>query len=250
MIGKTIAGTLLLIIVFHHTLSAQVNEIQSDTLNNLQHSSEFKVKEMILPVSLIVTGSLLNHSNFEHTVATKIQDKVGTPGTFEIEDYLQYAPIGELCLADVFRVPARNDWFHQTLNLCLADFASTLITSTLKVAFNKTRPNGGTLSFPSGHTTFAFTNATVLFYEFRKTSPVLAYSGFGFSTATGTLRMVHNKHWLSDVLAGAGIGMGVATLVYAFDPFQNWQPFHKKRSMTFVPSVQPHSSGFYFAMQF
>jgi len=241
---------LLLLFAFQSWTQARVNTIQNDSVAMGNKTGNVLVKRMVLPASLITASAFLNHSPFEDKVKSRIQDKVGIPSSFEIEDYLQYVPIGELYLADAARIPAKNDWFHQTLNLCLADFASTLITSTLKEAFHKTRPNGGTLSFPSGHTTFSFTNASVLYYEFRETSSILAYSGFGFSTATGALRMVHNKHWLSDVMVGAGIGMAVTTLVYTFDPFQNWHPFHTKHSATLMPAFQNHSAGFYFAMQF
>lgn len=127
---------------------------------------------------------------------------------------------------------------------------SASITQALKKITKKERPNGSPNSFPSGHTTFAFTNATVLFNEFRETSPVLAYSGYAFSTTTGIFRMLNNKHWLSDVLAGAGVGMIVTVFVYHFEPFKNFNPFKKSKNLTFLSQISEDHYGFYLAYRF
>ncbi|MBI4057591.1 MAG: phosphatase PAP2 family protein [Elusimicrobia bacterium] len=64
--------------------------------------------------------------------------------------------------------------------------------------------------FPSGHTTEAFAVATVLDFNFRETfgywhSPFL----YGIAAATGASRIYDHKHYLSDVILGAGIGWSV-----------------------------------------
>ena len=105
-------------------------------------------------------------------------------------------------------------------------------------------------SFPSGHTTQAFTNAAVLYNEFKDTSPVLAYSGFAFAATTGTFRMINNKHFLSDVLAGAGIGILVTQLVYHFEPFKKFNPFKNSENISFYPQINEENYGFYFACKF
>lgn len=60
-------------------------------------------------------------------------------------------------------------------------------------------------SFPSGHTTAAFAAATVysLEYKDKKLVPFISY---GIATAIGLSRIVENKHWLTDVVAGAALG--------------------------------------------
>ncbi len=116
----------------------------------------------------------------------------------------------------------------------------------------ETRPNGvNDESFPSGHTSNAFVMATVLFHEFKDTKPVLAYSGFLFSSATGVLRVLNNSHWVSDVLVGAGIGIIVTDLVYRFEPLKNWNPFkNKKVSAVISPAYQENKMGLYANIQF
>jgi membrane-associated phospholipid phosphatase len=53
----------------------------------------------------------------------------------------------------------------------------------------------------SGHTAIAFTNATLLFQEYKDSNLWYASSGFVFATATAILRIANNKHYSSDVLA-------------------------------------------------
>ncbi|HIP32032.1 MAG TPA: phosphatase PAP2 family protein, partial [Crocinitomicaceae bacterium] len=118
-----------------------------------------------------------------------------------------------------------------------------------KNILNKTRPNGGDYSMPSGHTSLAFTNATVLYNEFNQTAPILAYSGYLFSSATGVFRMINNKHWLSDVLVGAGIGILATEIIYRIKPLKNWNPFKKTEGVTLVPSFNDGTVGFYFGVR-
>ena len=89
-----------------------------------------------------------------------------------------------------------------------------LITSGLKTVFGRARPESGLheqtfapfsgrTSFPSGHTTAAFAIVTpwVMYYP----GP-LTYSLFALSTGTAVARIARDKHWPTDVVAGAAIG--------------------------------------------
>ena len=89
------------------------------------------------------------------------------------------------------------------------------ITTALKYAVGRARPAGdgdsdvfrpfsGATSFPSGHTTLAFAVATVLADESH--DPWLDIALYGGASLTGFARMNGDRHWASDVLAGALIG--------------------------------------------
>lgn len=82
----------------------------------------------------------------------------------------------------------------------------------LKLAVHRTRPNGGAYSFPSGHTAAAFCVAPVLARRFGLAAAVPAYA-LGAATALG--RMEDRKHYLSDVIFGAGIGTAIGMAVAA-----------------------------------
>lgn len=70
------------------------------------------------------------------------------------------------------------------------------------------------MSFPSGHTADAFVAAAILHQEFKKISPWIGISGYAVAATVGVCRMLNNKHWQSDVLTGAGIGILSVHLAY------------------------------------
>ncbi len=60
-------------------------------------------------------------------------------------------------------------------------------------------------SFPSGHTTVAFAAATVFAMEY-KNHPLISIISYSAATLIGLSRITENKHWITDVLAGAALG--------------------------------------------
>lgn len=87
---------------------------------------------------------------------------------------------------------------------------TSLVVTGLKIGVGRTRPNGGRWSFPSGHTAAAFSVAPVLSRRFGRAATIPAYA---IAVATGLGRMEDRKHYLSDVLAGAAIGLAVGHAV-------------------------------------
>jgi len=239
----------LLIVLTILSIGKVKGQIIYEPLGDSIKSSAF-FKKSIVPVSLISLGLIINNSNLEKEFHTYLRNKVGNNFEFPIDNYLQYAPIAEMYSADILGVKAKNNWFDQTKYLLIANLISSTITDNLKIIINKKRPGGGNHSFPSGHTTLAFTNACVLYNEFNKTSPGIAYSGYAIAAATGTFRMMNNAHWLSDVLVGAGIGILSAELVYYLEPLKNFNPFKKTKNITLVPQINNDNYGFYFAWNF
>ena len=82
-------------------------------------------------------------------------------------------------------------------------FTNLGITYALKVGVNRTRPNGGNYSFPSGHTSASFQGASFIHARYGLKYAIPAYIGAAF---VGYSRVYANKHFTSDVLAGATIG--------------------------------------------
>ena len=81
--------------------------------------------------------------------------------------------------------------------------------NAIKYTAKVQRPDGSNYkSFPSGHTATAFMTATMLHKEYGLTiSPWISVAGYSVAAATGISRQFNNRHWLSDVLVGAGIGI-------------------------------------------
>ncbi|MFH1016908.1 MAG: phosphatase PAP2 family protein [Pseudomonadota bacterium] len=81
----------------------------------------------------------------------------------------------------------------------------------LKLTIDRTRPDGGSQSFPSFHTAATFSAATTLAYRFPW---FVGAPALGFATAVGFARADSKRHFVSDVVAGAGIGALFSTAVY------------------------------------
>jgi len=99
--------------------------------------------------------------NLQHNIISWVGDDFNS----DIDDYFQYAAIAELYLADMMGVKSKNHWFDQTKYLLISNLITAGITQGLKYLTLKERPTGAPYTFPSGHTSFAFDNATVLFFK-------------------------------------------------------------------------------------
>jgi membrane-associated phospholipid phosphatase len=96
-----------------------------------------------------------------------------------------------------------------------AGAAAGLITVVLKEAIGRARPPAGDAfrfhplsgdaSFPSGHTSFAFAIASSLAHSTPDHWSDLLF--YGAATATGLSRINDDRHWLSDVVGGAALGI-------------------------------------------
>jgi len=218
------------------SLALQISA-QKDSISVKKQKENQLVKKMIIPTALIVGGSIFSGSKGELNFQNDIRKGIGNGVSNSLDDYLRYGPMAELALANVIGLQAKNHWFDQTKNLFLIDLASFVTVRSLKSITRRPRPNNKYIynSFPSGHTTLAFSNATMLYYEYKDHHPVFAYSGYAFATATASLRVLNDRHWVGDVLVGAGIGMLITHLVYKLEPLKNWNPFLNKKQLSFRP---------------
>lgn len=81
--------------------------------------------------------------------------------------------------------------------------ASTAATWALKLAFNKKRPRGGKYSFPSGHTSLAFSGASFLGMRY---GAVYGAPALGTAAYVGYSRVQSKRHYWTDVIFGGMIG--------------------------------------------
>jgi len=89
----------------------------------------------------------------------------------------------------------------------LAMVTNGILTETMKRGFGRKRPNGSCCkSFPSGHTSHSFTIATIVNELYGDQMGIAAYC---LAVLVATSRINDNKHYLSDVLFGAGLGTAV-----------------------------------------
>lgn len=136
---------------------------------------------------------------------------------FRYDDYLQYAPAALMLGLKIGGVRGRSSWGRMLVSDAFSVALMAGAVNSLKYTCRMPRPDGSNnKSFPSGHTATAFMAATMLHKEYGGRSPWYSIAGYSMATVTGVSRMLNNKHWLSDVLVGAGIGILSVELGYLF----------------------------------
>jgi hypothetical protein len=197
-----------------------------------------KVRTLIVPAALISYGIIaLNNDKlrkFDWTTKERIAE-----GTHEfksrVDDYLQYAPALAVYGLDAIGVKSRNNLADRSIMYLATAALTGVVVSSMKPLASVKRPDGSaTNSFPSGHTTSAFAAAEFLHQEYKHSSPFISIAGYAAATATGVLRMYNNRHFLSDVVCGAGLGMLSTKLVYLAYPAVK-RKISKRKTKTVLP---------------
>ncbi len=161
-----------------------------------------------------------------------------------VDDYLQYAPIVGVIVLNATGVKGEHDVVNQAALLIKSELIMAAIVLPLKKLTAVPRPDTHSLnSFPSGHTAQAFVAATFLHKEYGKENPLFSVLAYSTATGVGLLRVMNNRHWISDVLVGAGIGIFATHLAYL--THQN-KVGHKRKRLSgtlLVPSYGQRSFG-------
>lgn len=125
-----------------------------------------------------------------------------------VDDYLQYSPAAVMLGMKIAGIKGRSTWGRMWTSDAFSVLIMAAAVNTIKYQAKVRRPDGSNRhSFPSGHTATAFMTATMLAKEYGNKSYWYCIGAYTVATTTGLMRMANNKHWLSDVLAGAGIGI-------------------------------------------
>ena len=154
----------------------------------------------------------------------RVNNKDGKPNTqlltdFKtgIDDYTQFFGPAMTVGLKLGGVEGRSDWPRLLASAGLSYAIMAGFVNGIKYTAKEMRPDGSTAnSWPSGHTATSFVGATLLHKEYGLTrSPWYSVAGYGVATATGVMRVLNNRHWISDVMSGAGIGILSTELGYA-----------------------------------
>ncbi len=182
----------------------------------------FKAGELIMPLSLIGAGTLgfiepIKHSRYE--VRDFLDERRGDHRT-TVDDYLQYVPLASIYGLSFLGADAKHNYVDRTLELATSYIALGIIVNGIKYAARVERPDGSAYnSFPSGHTATTFMGAELVRIEYGEDSPWIAVGAYTVATAVGVLRVYNNKHWFTDVFAGAGVGILSARIGYWLLPY-------------------------------
>ena len=134
-----------------------------------------------------------------------------------IDDYSQYFGPAVTVGLKLAGYEGRSDWPRLLASAAMSYGIMAGFVNGIKYTAKEMRPDGSSAnSWPSGHTATSFVGATLLHKEYGLTrSPWFSVAGYGVATATGVMRILNNRHWISDVMSGAGIGIMSTELGYA-----------------------------------
>lgn len=182
-------------------------------MNQVSSTRAYQMTHIAIP--LIVSGLITQHNDHQFR---NLRNAFYPSLRYHHDDFLQYAPAGLLLGLKIGGVEGRSSWGRMLVADAFSAVLLTATTRTMKSACQVMRPdNTDRHSFPSGHAATAFFTATLLHKEYGRTrSPWYSVGGYVSATASGLSRIVNNKHWLSDVLTGAGIGILCGELGYYF----------------------------------
>lgn len=124
------------------------------------------------------------------------------------DDYTQYLPAAVMLGMKAAGVKGRSSWGRMLLSDAFTVATMAAVVNAVKYSTSSLRPDTtDRRSFPSGHTATAFMTATMLAKEYGHLSPWVSIGAYTVAAGTGLMRMANNKHWVSDVMVGAGIGI-------------------------------------------
>lgn len=187
-------------------------ELGFDTLS-LAYRPESLTTRSLLPMGLLTTSILFD--DYAMDMSIKKQGKLVSP-PMNSANYLQYSPAAVMIAIKMAGVEGRSDWPRMITADEISVVLMTSLTRIAKFTIGRERPDGSANnSFPSGHTATAFMCAQMLHKEYGETvSPWISVGGYGLASATGIFRAISNRHWCSDVMCGAAIGIFSTELAY------------------------------------
>lgn len=199
------------------------------------------LKKSILPSALVTAGLVIrsNSHSMGDIAIKRARDRTFPNFHTKADDYLQFAPLAAMLSLRLSGLKAKHDWKNGVWIAIKSELVMIALVETLKRTTQVRRPDSNARnSFPSGHTAQAFAAAAILHHEFGQRSVWYSVGGYACAATIGAMRILNNRHWASDVLAGAGIGILAVEFVYA-----SHQGTLLKSDTMIIPSYSPFSGG-------
>lgn len=225
-----------------------VDSLSIADCDKVNYESEWQ--QVILPASLVGVGAVTLASDlvrsYSHEITNNVIDIRGNANRLEFDDYIQYLPLTGALMLEGVGGEARHSFRDRTLILCTSYATLGVLTNVSKLCILEARPEFiSRNSFPSGHTATAFMGAELVRMEYGGWYGVGAYA---IATSVGFMRMYNGRHWLHDVVAGAGVGI-LSARVGEWS-CQLWQKLLFKEdkdenALSLMPIAAPVDGGYY-----
>lgn len=220
--------TALLLLACTLTFSQESTPALHSDSTTATHNSDtvkrqpFTWRSTVIPATLLAYGVAALEFDWFKDWNEAVKKEIWTDAPHKqvhFDNYLQWSPAVTTLALGIAGVKGEHNLTDRLFILGMAELIQSSVVASVKKISNETRPNGGgNESFPSGHTSNAFTGAEFMRLEYRGRSPWYGVLGYTLAATTGFLRMYNNKHWLSDVVASAGTGILSTNLAYFLYP--------------------------------
>jgi hypothetical protein len=222
---------------------------------NMRYKTKFP-RAFVVPAICIAAGlSCIKNNGLYTSVQARNDIQSLTKGRgSKIDDYLIFAPYVEFAALQALKYKCRNDFVNTSILILKSEIIMAAIVFPMKKFTQVERPysyfsdtpetekdknSDAFHSLPSGHTAQAFVAAAIVHKEFRYKSQWPGIAAYALATTVATYRMINDRHWLSDVLTGAGIGMLSANIAYGTHQFK-WG----RKEICVVPAPGKNTQGF------
>lgn len=200
------------------------NLYDADSVMINQSFYQFRTKQLIIPTSLILTSTVGlitdNEDWFDHRIQQNVVNKWNTPfKSYSLDNYLLAVPALSVYGLNFVGIKGKHNFIDRSVILGFSTVTALGLVTLLKPLTSNLRPDGTTCdSWPSGHTTLAFATAEFMRVEFKERSPWYGVAAYGVATSVGVFRIYNNRHWVTDVVAGAGFGILSTKIAYWLFP--------------------------------
>ena len=174
-------------------------------------------KDLITPISLMTFGVVSIRNPYLKNQNTYIRNELqeNIRYKFPIDDYTQYLNTAAFLGLSYLGIPAKHNLKQRLFTGAVSHAIMAGAVNIMKSSIPIVRPDySADNSFPSGHTATAFVGAELMWQEYRDKSIWYGVAGYAVATGTGFFRMYNNKHWLTDVAMGAGVGILSTKIAY------------------------------------
>lgn len=222
-----------------------------DSAEGKTQQKKFFPYRTAISTAMVAVGTITVTSTSWKSLNAETMATLGKPADEErifIDNVLPVVPTAGLYILRLNGVPGEHRISETVIINTIAVVIGNGAVMGAKLLAAEWRPDSSNrLSFPSGHTMNAFVSAELMRRELREASPWYGVAGYTVAITTGYLRMYNRKHWLSDVLAGAGIGILSTQLAYViYDKFNKHRGDKGKSSKVYIfPYYQQSGAGLY-----